>query len=441
MTAAPRAGDRQRRLDDRNLFLDLLLAARERLYLSYTGRSIRDDSVRPPSVLIAELIDTLLPALAPPGDPKALAEARRRLIVEHPLQAFAESYFRDEDPRRRSFNRELCEAVRHALERPASATGESATPAEPDDEAAGGRGAPRFFTAPLAAPGAEWRRVSLDQLKTFFENPCRFLLRQRLGLSLYREDGTVSDEEPFTPDYAARQALAERLLPQAMQGLGKEALRRLAQAGIEYPPGAWGAAALDDEMGSLQRFALAVRDATRAAPWEPLRVELPFRLHGEDWVVSTMITDRRDSGLVLHRYDDTRPRDYLAGWLTHLVAAAASPTPAETRWISRNGEFRFTPCHAARSILEPLLLLYRRGLREPIHFFPKAAWAFIQAGRDLGKAREEWHPNYGGARGEDRHEAYRLALRGVGDPLDDDFKTCADIVFGSCCDYLVDPRP
>ena len=57
MARDPRRGDRQRRIDERNVFLDLLLAARERLYLSYTGRSVRDNSPLPPSVLVAELLD------------------------------------------------------------------------------------------------------------------------------------------------------------------------------------------------------------------------------------------------------------------------------------------------------------------------------------------------------------------------------------------------
>ena len=47
---------RQRRLDDRNLFLDLILSAREVLHLSYVGRSVRDGSELPPSVLVDELL-------------------------------------------------------------------------------------------------------------------------------------------------------------------------------------------------------------------------------------------------------------------------------------------------------------------------------------------------------------------------------------------------
>ncbi len=73
MALQPRRGDRQRRDDERGLMLDLLLAARHSLYLSHTGRSVRDNSTLPPSVLVAELLDLLVPAIA--DDPASAAVA------------------------------------------------------------------------------------------------------------------------------------------------------------------------------------------------------------------------------------------------------------------------------------------------------------------------------------------------------------------------------
>jgi hypothetical protein len=52
-----RAGDRSRREDDRYLFLEALLSAREHLHVSWVGRSIHDNEERPPSVLVAQLRD------------------------------------------------------------------------------------------------------------------------------------------------------------------------------------------------------------------------------------------------------------------------------------------------------------------------------------------------------------------------------------------------
>src|SRR5690625_6938477 len=54
-----RAGDRSRRDDDRYLFLEALLSARERLTISWCGRSPQDNSDQPSSVLVGQLRDHL----------------------------------------------------------------------------------------------------------------------------------------------------------------------------------------------------------------------------------------------------------------------------------------------------------------------------------------------------------------------------------------------
>ena len=447
MAAKPLPGDRQRRWDDRNLFLDLLLAARERFYLSYTGRSVLDNSIRPASVVVSELVETLLPAMAEShSDPHSRAQARRRLVIEHPLQAFSPAYFAaDGDPRLRSFNRELCDALRgsrvHAMQ--PTPGWEAAAGGEADEEGDAERDTAEmepFFAAPLTVPGEEWRTVSLNQLIRFFRNPCRYLLRERLGIALFREESAQSDDEPFVPDFAERQALAERLLPQAMQGLGDQELERLAMAGIEYPGGTLGTALLQEELATLRHFARTVRDATQPPAGPPITLGRDFAV-GETWRLEAVLTGVRRTGLVLHRYDDTRAGDYLTGWLTHLVLCAAAPAGAElrTRWISRDGEYRLIHCREAAEILGSLLGLYRRGLQEPLHFFAKSAWIYHLSG-SLANARAKWRPNYGEARGESEDAAYRLAFRGQDDPIDVKFEESTRIVFGGIRACLEDAR-
>jgi len=70
---------RQRRDDERNLFLDLLLSARDRLLIAYTGRSIRDNAALPPAALIDELLDYLAVSVAgKSASPDELKKARKR---------------------------------------------------------------------------------------------------------------------------------------------------------------------------------------------------------------------------------------------------------------------------------------------------------------------------------------------------------------------------
>ncbi|MBE0486084.1 exodeoxyribonuclease V subunit gamma [Marinobacter sp.] len=86
-----RPGDRSRREDDRYLFLEALLSAREQLYISWVGRSIKDDSERPPSVLIGQLQDHLDSLWAVPGQPEL--PVTKALTTQHPLQPFSRDYF------------------------------------------------------------------------------------------------------------------------------------------------------------------------------------------------------------------------------------------------------------------------------------------------------------------------------------------------------------
>ena len=123
----PRPGDRSAREDDRYLFLEALLSARERLIITYVGQSIRDNTEMPPSVVVSELLDALDesfrvgeltpwppllaregekedPALLPfssqekgPGDElvrdAAQQPIREHIVVRHPLQPFSPRYF------------------------------------------------------------------------------------------------------------------------------------------------------------------------------------------------------------------------------------------------------------------------------------------------------------------------------------------------------------
>ena len=429
MAAHPRRGDRQRRLDERNLFLDLLLSARERLILSYTGRSVRDNSPRPASVLVEELLDTLAAAIAATAAPAALAAARRRLLVEHPLQAFAAAgYSAAEDPRRRSFNAEYCAALQAAAA-PAQIPGEAAAADEADDAAPAMQ--TLFFHSPLATPGEDSRRISLEQLARFFAHPCRALLQQRLGLTLSEGAEALADDEPFLPAVAARSRLAARLLPPLLAGEDMAGLQARAAAGDEYPPGRLCQQLLALELAQLGRFAAALGAATAAACLPPRSIRLDFAIAGEAWQLSAEFDQLRPNGLLLYRYDELRGRDYLAGWLSHLLLCAAPGDGAArtTRWLGREGEYKLRPCADAGDILGRLLSLYRQGLSEPLHFYPKTAWAYASSGWNLGKARAAWRHPLQADYGEENDRYFRLALRGVAEPLDAAFRAHARCVF------------
>ncbi len=55
----PMTGERDERSEDRQLLLDAVLAAQERLVITYAGADERTNALRPPAVPVGELLDTL----------------------------------------------------------------------------------------------------------------------------------------------------------------------------------------------------------------------------------------------------------------------------------------------------------------------------------------------------------------------------------------------
>ncbi len=452
----PRAGDRQRRLDDRNLFLDLLLATRDTLHISYTGRSVRDNASLPPSVLVAELLDYLLPALAATPD-----QARAQLVIEHPLQAFDPLLFDPaSDVRLRSHHADYARALALGL---AASNVAPATAAPPEPELAEGQGegtgdteiveedsdadavnhgpVPPFFARPLPPPGPEWRQPELAQLQRFFRHPSRALLGQRLGLQLRQPEDMLEDDEPFLPDGRSRAALAQRLLPALAAGADDPRLLALADAGIELPTGTLGRLSLQAELPLLRAFAATLAALTSAPTLAPHVATLPMTVADEPWSLRIVLAGLRPDGLQLHRYAEARAGDHIEAWIAHLALCACAPAgvAGRTRWLGRDSGFSFKPCDDAPALLQQLLGLYAQGLQAPLYFFPKTSWAWATSQRSLSRARSAWTATPRTPWAEQADAAHRLALRGLPDPLTDGlarFEAASDAVLGPLLAHL-----
>jgi len=431
----PKRGDRQRRNDERNLFLDLLLATQERLYLSYTGRSVRDNSPMPPSVLISDLLDYVVAAID--GETNVVCQ---RLVVEHPLQAFAMRYFQQgADARLASSNDEYFRALKNKLDNPV-AIGQHAKFDDEmeDDEVALQESVRAFFDPPrLTKPGEEWREVSLEALIRFFRNPSRYLLQQRLGIAFPERQEELEDDEAFLPDFQNRSGLAERLLPLYLRDADEDEIQASALAGTEYPTGEIGMTLLRQEMRALEAFSHELISALTEPLLPPCSQSLDFTINGETWRLNGTLGDLRASGLIGYRYADVHARDYLSAWIRHLFLNLAAPDGVQrkTIWHARDEKFTLPPVDDALLQLQGLVELYRKGLSQALHFFPRTSWEYIASDKNLNKARSRWQ-NWKGKSGEGLDPSYRQALRGVNNPLDDEFEACTEIVFGRLNELL-----
>jgi exodeoxyribonuclease V gamma subunit len=418
-----RAGDRQRALDERNVFLDLVLAARRRLYLSYCGHSVRDNSILPPSVLIAELLDTV-----------------RAPVFRHPLQPFAAACFAAAaDSRLQSYNREMGEALRASRQAPLTATIAAAGAyGEDGDDESSVLPQPPFFTGALAPPDAGWQELTLEQLLAFFRNPSRYLLARRMGIELRVEPDELQDQEPFSLERRARRQLANRLLPRLIERPDENGAAALIAAGTEMPTGNLGAFELQRELSLLSQFAARVRARTEAVRLAPHRAAVSVEVGAGTWRLSGGYSNLGPGGQLRWSYseerqlDALRASDALDAWIGHLLLCADPPPGMrpQTTVIAMNGAWSFRAPGDPRAILTALLDIYRQGLTQPLHFFPRSAWAYMLGDQQLSKAQAQWEASDHKAYAESTDHAYALALRGVAQPLDGEFRRLAAAVFG-----------
>ena len=109
IVADPQVGDNDARTEDRQLLLDALLAATDRLVITYTARDERTNLVRPPAVPLGELLDVIdrtgesrrraSPATSVTDPPSAAAVRRAQLHPGAPV-ARAALELRRRQPRR-----------------------------------------------------------------------------------------------------------------------------------------------------------------------------------------------------------------------------------------------------------------------------------------------------------------------------------------------------
>ncbi|MBM9535941.1 exodeoxyribonuclease V subunit gamma [Desulfobulbus alkaliphilus] len=184
-----RPGDRSRREDDRYLFLEALLSARERLYISYVGRDDRDNSERMPSVLVGQLRDYLAAGWCLQKEGTGNGDLLAALTRTYPLQPFAKAYFLD--------NRSDLFTYAH----------EWRTSLDIDNNHQSTASIHQLLDPPDLTEG-----LNLGSLVRFYTQPVRYFFNQRLSVRFDDLSATSQDQEPFALDNLAPFRLGNQLL-------------------------------------------------------------------------------------------------------------------------------------------------------------------------------------------------------------------------------------
>lgn len=371
----PRRGDRSAREDDRYLFLEALLSARDRLLITYVGQSIRDNAELPPSVVVSELLDTLGESFVVPDDGTSAAaqrgdelpsehaqrRIRERLVVRHPLQPFSTRYFRGDGT--------LFSYAKGYHEGAKSMAGDRTA-------------APAFVSAPLAEPEGAPGPVDVADLVYFFQQPARHFVQRRLMVSLGRDVDPVQNREPLRLDDLDAWAVGDQVLRLVEEGGSASETFEALRASGALPPGTLGRLSYAELVPEIDAIAARARELRGGGRMPPIEVDDEiggFRLTG---AIDEVF---RDSGQVRVQFSRLRRRGELATWVHHVLLQCFAPAGLRTaRLVGRQPsdgteiEVSFGDLDDPRALLRELLELYRVGATQPLALFASTSRTYAE---------------------------------------------------------------
>jgi len=356
MTEHWRAGDRSRREDDRYLFLEAFLSARDKLYISWQGRRSTDNQAMPPSVLVSQLLDTLKAKFTPEIEAKLL-----------PLQAFSAKYFQA-NPEFFTYADDWEKAQRGP-----SMDLESAATASQNEVS--------------LTNMSEW---PLTECMRLLKQPVEVYWRSRLGVQLSSPEDALQDDENFALSGLDRYALGRALLeaPDIDQQRDAEILMGY------LPMGAAGQGVLNQQYVAAQRVKDRAADylerydtalptqtieTTLAMPWGDVRVSAEISNLRQSDSGCLQMTTRPGAVATGQKDQQTARADVLVNlWPNHvLLCAAGWQTHSVAVGLDGVAVLPTLTADTAKQLLVKWLNVYTQAWSCPLPVTFKAGLAFV----------------------------------------------------------------
>ena len=371
-----RPGDRSRRQDDHYLFLEAVMSAREQLYISWVGHSIRDNTEIPPSVFVSQLREFIA---------QSYGLDLAAIPVAHPLQPFSINYLKTNiDPRLYTYSKEWFET---------------------DIDK---RGVSALKTARVELP----KVISIDTLARFLKAPVKTFCQETLKIRFEDDNNISEDNEPFgfnhlesyqhtdalltelkeNPTLSLETVFTERY--QTLKATGSLPLAGFAKLTFdgltEAVTGAWS-----------QYQELLTSGFTEIAPQS---ISLDLCLDTQEHLQLTgnltnlyqhptgqlaFITVTAQT-LCVNTSKQIKYHTVINIWLTHVVACAAGLN-CVTYGVGADAMIQLDaiPTQEAQTILEQLAAAWYLGLQNPLPVAIKSAFAWLPK-RDLAMAQKQY---------------------------------------------------
>ncbi len=353
MVQNPLDSDRNRKFEDRNLFLESVLAAGDVHYCSYIGQSPVDNETIPPSPIVSEWVDYLSDLYDCSPD---------EIIQKEALNHFSPSNFRDE----KSYSKLHFQMAEQLASGQQNIEGFDFSAELPDEE-----------------PVSE---IQVNDLVRFFKNPVQWFVQQQLGARLRDAD---SEKDEFRPDHLEKHLLFQRVfgwLVLQNPAMDTGTIKKLLTESGALPSG-WPGEILFREIltnvktseKALQKKGIQPVSSVNElfADLAEITVEGEILSYSDRFLLD--ITPSKFSGSVA-----------LQSWIRHLCLQASTNQQQESYLLCnlKGGDpvwHTFKPVKEVNDVLIQLAKLYVRGHQSPLTLFPRTVYAYEEANRSRKK--------------------------------------------------------
>jgi len=409
----PVKGDRSRREDDRFMFLQSVLSARQKLYISYVGHSQKDNSERQLSVVVSELLEYI--------------ESNYQtspMLTEHPLQAFS----------KRNFDRGSYADLWYAPQ---------------SDEAHDIKST--AFNQILDESRLE-SDIRLSQLISFYKNPAKYFLQNRLNLRLSPYDDILPDQEQFEPGGLERYQLQQQLLVYCLkqQTPNKKEInqQKILRSG-SLPASNLGLLQLSVQQQLVDQFVEELHQHFPSLQQQTFSVDSKLgemRITGQ---IESLLAD----SLLSIRIGKLTGKYLLEFWIQHILLSLSGQIKCSYFFVADNKtgqinvlKFTCPEQQAAQEIVVSFIQLFQQGQQSALPFYPDAGLIFCkesvlkQTEWTIAKSKliQKWNNSFQPMF--ESQDEYNCKVIGQSDPFPQEFMEIAEQILQPVFDYHIEGK-
>ncbi len=224
-----------------------------------------------------------------------------------------------------------------------------------------------------------------------------------MGIYLRQDEYPDEDREPFTLSALEKSRFDRELGNRFLKDQSLESYYEVARSKNLLPDGWAGRQEYDQKLAWVNAFGAYIKSRIDGKPLESDEIHI----QRDNYLLTGQLNDIYSNEQILHRFGKMRPKDLINLWIRHLLFQIVKPEghSGQSRLITRDKKdefkavsFKLIVPENSHRMVEKLINIYEKGLRENTLFFPSISYKYaegiFQKKKDEQKAveaaKKEW---------------------------------------------------